>query len=164
MSKIFIDEERRERRKHRTHLRGAIKEAKKKNDKVPLLVKYLRDGIAVIEKKHPKMLAELDLKEHFEMLADLIAPPAKKRGRPKGGDPSERAQAVRTIVALVRRRERDWKKKNPNRPFRGVRRELVAQFFAEPGDDDRFSFTRTITEDEIVDALNRGGSSREIPN
>ena len=62
---------------------------------MPLLVKYLRDVIAVIEKEHPNLLAE----EHFEMLADLIAPPARKRGRPKGRDPSEQGALMAFVDA-----------------------------------------------------------------
>jgi hypothetical protein len=159
MSKIVYDEDRRKRGVHRRWMRYAIKEAKKKNDKVPLLVEYPREGIAVIEKKHPQLLA--DLKEHFEMLADLIAPPARKRGRPKGRDASERAAAKRLIVSSVRALEREWLKKNPNKSIRGIRPE----FFAMPvEDDDRFSFSKPITEDEVHAALNRGGSSRKIPN
>jgi hypothetical protein len=163
MTKTVYDEDRRKRRAERTLLRGAIKKATKKNDKVPLLVKYLRERIADIKKEDPQLLD--DLKEHFEMLADLIAPPAKKRGRPKGRDQSERAQAVSLIVYMVRELEREWLKKNPNKSIRGIRPELIAQVFAMPvEDDDRFSFSKPITEDEVHAALNRGGSSRKIRN
>ena len=71
---------------------------------------------------------------------------------------------MRTIVTLVRRLERDWHNKNPNKLIRGVRPKLIAQFFAMPSDDDRFSFAVPITEDEVYAALNRGGSSQTIPN
>jgi hypothetical protein len=161
MSKFVYDTDSRTRGTHRRRLRYAIKETKKKNDLVPLLVKYLRDSIAVMKKEHPVVLA--DLKEHFEMLAELIAPQARKRGRPKGRDPSERAEAVRIIVARVRKVERDWKKKNPNRPFRGVRKKLIKQVFAMPddsGDSGDFDFKNPITEDEVFKVLTRGGSSR----
>ena len=66
------------------------------------LAKYLRAGGTITEQRH------------LDALADLIAPPKRERGRPRGRDTSERAEALRAIVRMVRRLEREWYKKNPN--------------------------------------------------
>jgi hypothetical protein len=150
MSKFVYHQDRRIRGTQRKLLDNALAEAAKGN--VKRLATYLRYGFAITEQRH------------LNALADLIAPPIRKRGRPKGRDPSPRAEAVRRLVALVSKREREWHKKNPNKSFRGFRRKFIREVFAMPGDDGDFGFAVEITEDEVYAALNRGSSSRKIPN
>ncbi|MBR1234597.1 hypothetical protein [Bradyrhizobium sp. AUGA SZCCT0182] len=121
----------------------------KRGDKAPL-ARHLREGCTIVEQRH------------LDALADLISAPKRGKGRPRGHDPSERAQALRIIVGMVRRLERDWLAKNPNKAFRG-RRKKIAEALAMIGDDD-FSFADPITEAEIYAALNSGGSSQKNRN
>lgn len=152
MSKFPYDKNRRRRAIQHKALDNALAKATKGD--IELLATYLRLGFAITEPRH------------LNALADIVAPPPRKRGRPKGRDPSPRAEAVRALVALVGRRERDWRKKNPNKPIRGFRRKFIRDVFemlAMHGNGD-FGFDVEITEDEVYAALNRGGSSQIIPN
>ncbi|MGB3490212.1 MAG: hypothetical protein WBA62_19135 [Xanthobacteraceae bacterium] len=150
MSKLAYDKDLRTRGIHRRLMDYAIAKAAKGD--ATILEKYLRFGIPITEH------------EHLNALADLIVPKAKQVGRPKGPDPSPRAEAVRTLVDMVQRLERDWRSKNPDEPFRNVRRSLINQVFALPCDDGTFGFPNPITEDEIFIALNRKGSSQKKSN
>jgi hypothetical protein len=148
-NKFPYNKDRRRRAIHTKVLDQALTKAA--DGDVKMLANCLRAGFAITEK------------HQLEALADLVAPPKRGRGRPKGPDPSQRAEAKRMIVAIIRVRERKLLKKK-NKLARGDRLKLIRELFADPGDDDRFSFKNPITEDEIYSALNRGGSSRKIPN
>jgi|SRR5579863_720500 len=159
MSKLPFDQERRTRAIKRKLLDAAFVKAAE-GDVRPLVMR-LRAGSAITEQRH------------LDAIADLITPPPKRgRGRPKGRDPSARAEALRTIVAMVRRRERNWHKRNLHRSFRGVRRKLIDQVLAAiemEGDDNtsydrEFDFSNPITAEEVHQALDRGGSSQKIQN
>lgn len=137
-----------------TAFASAVRGGSKTRD-LTRLVDCLRRGFAITKR------------EHLDKLAELILPPKKSVGRPKGASISARQEAVFRIAAIVKRRERGWQKLHPNRQLYGFRKKAIDQVFElleRDHGDDSFSFPREITREEVKAALDRPRTSRKKKN